>query len=67
MATLSGEEVILYTAFLGAVTGVLTLMIRAILKSNCLTVDCCWGMIRYTRADEDNINALEISPVGAKV
>lgn len=57
------EEAALYIAILGAVSALITLSIRTCLKSNCTSVDLCWGMIKYKRNDEEDPSQLEIQPV----
>jgi len=61
--TLTPESAALYVAMIGAATGLITLSIRTCLKSNCTSVDLCWGCIKYKRNDEDDPSQLEIQPV----
>ena len=54
-------------AAIGAGTGLITLAIRACLKSNCTDVNICYGCIKYKRNDEENGEQLEIQPVSGKI
>ncbi len=60
---MSPEMIALYIAIIGASSAVATLGIRTCLKSNCTSVDLCWGMISYQRNDETEADQLEIAPV----
>jgi hypothetical protein len=61
------EMIGLSLAAIGAATGLITLGIRACLKSNCTDVNICFGCIKYARADEEDPSQLEIQPVSGKI
>lgn len=56
-----------YIALIGAGSGLITLAIRTCLRSNCTSVDLCWGAIKYQRNDEEDPSQLEIQPVSSKI
>ena len=58
---LTSEEIAFITGIATIVSGVITFITRAILKSNCVHCKCCGA--ECARATTHNANELEINPV----
>ena len=57
---MQSEELAFYLSLTTMISGLVTFIARALLRSNCNTAKCCWGACSCTRETTENIRDLEM-------
>ena len=57
---MESEELAFYLSLTTMISGLVTFIARALLRSNCNTAKCCYGCMECTRETTENIGDLEM-------